>query len=228
MPIKILVVDDDESIRLLLSYNLEKEGYQVQAVGNGEDAVREAGQSDPDLIVLDLMLPGIDGREVCRLLKHNRETAFIPIMMLTAKGEEVDVIVGLELGADDYVTKPFSVKVILARIKALLRRNRAKMDKELSIGPLKISEERHEISLRQKRLDLTAIEFKVLSYLAANIGRVFTRDQLIDRCWSGDAVIGDRTVDVHIRGLRKKLGADAELIQTVRGFGYRMEENGGG
>ena len=219
-----LIVDDDKDILTLLRYNLEKEGFKVLTSEDGGEAIEKARKEKPDLLILDLMLPGTDGREVCRSLKGDDRTASIPILMLTAKGEEIDVVVGLELGADDYVTKPFSPKVLVARAKALLRRGAGsvKQGNRIVAGPLAIDREKREVLLGSRPLPLTATEFNLLSCLAARPGRVFSRDELLNSAWTEDTVVVDRTVDVHIVSLRKKMGKYADLVETVRGFGYRF------
>lgn len=224
---KILIVEDEKDIIELVQYNLEREGYAVAAVGEGEEALNLVKRNVPDLIVLDLMLPGIDGLEICRVLKHDPKTMGIPIIMLTAKSEEADVVVGLQMGADDYVTKPFSPKVLLARIKAILRRRSARQvsDEVRTLGDLKIDMPRHKITYQGKAIALTMIEFKILEFLSRQPGRVFTRDQIMDKVWNEGKFIVDRAVDVHIRGLRKKLKNAADLIETVRGVGYRFKES---
>jgi two-component system phosphate regulon response regulator PhoB len=220
----ILLVDDEKNIRELLDYNLKKEGYNTFKAATGEHALEIAGAEKIDLVILDLMLPGIDGLEVCKILKNEDETSSIAIIMLTAKEEESDVIVGLELGADDYITKPFSPKVLLARIKAVLRRKAEKQDKKqfIKIDELVINSDKHIVSFAGKPIELTKIEFNILRILAANPGRVFTRDQLLDRAWGENTYIVDRAVDVHIRRLRSKLGGAAKLIATIRGVGYKF------
>jgi two-component system phosphate regulon response regulator PhoB len=224
---RILVVDDEEDLLELVNYNLSKEGYRVNCVGTGEDALVEARKSLPDLIVLDLLLPTVDGLEVCRLLKSDSKTQHIPIIMLTAKSEEADVVAGLELGADDYLTKPFSPRVLLARIKALLRRK--SMDADDETGSLRVREMlihpgRHEVLLRGKPIELTYTEFKLLHFLARKPGWAFTRMQIVDAVKGEDYPVTERSVDVQVVGLRKKLGDFGDYIETVRGIGYRFRE----
>ncbi|MCD6093383.1 MAG: response regulator [Candidatus Omnitrophica bacterium] len=221
---KILVVDDEEDIVELLEYNLKKEGYQVFKAMTGEEALELAKGEAPDLIILDLMLPGLDGLEVCKILKKDTRTDSIPIVMLTAKGEESDIIIGLELGADDYITKPFSPKVLLARVKTVLRRSEEKLlpKKVLQIENLTIDIPNYKLMLKGKPIKLTKTEFNLLKCLAANPGRVFTRDQLLNKVWGEETFIGDRAIDVHIRRLRKKLGRASKFIVTVRGVGYKF------
>ncbi len=223
---RILIVEDEKDIIELVQYNLEREGYEVRAAANGEEALEFLDKESPDLILLDLMLPGIDGLEICRLIKQDPKTKNIPIIILTAKSEEADVVVGLQLGADDYVTKPFSPKVLLARIKALLRRLLGKpiSDEVREFGALKINLPKHKVMHSANTIDLTTIEFNILEFLSRHPGRVFTRDQIMDRVWKDGKFIVDRAVDVHIRGLRKKLGLAADWIETVRGIGYRFKD----
>ena len=223
---KILIVEDEKDIVELVHYNLEKEGYSVTAVSSGEDALKALERDLPALIVLDLMLPGMDGLETCRLIKQEPKTKNIPIIMLTAKSEESDVIVGLKLGADDYVTKPFSPKILMARIKAVLRRTAEKQVSHdvKTIGALTIDTPKHKVMYKDKEIDLTRIEFNILEFLSRQPGRVFSRDQIMDGAWKEGKFIVDRAVDVHVRGLRKKLGKAADFVETVRGVGYRFKE----
>jgi two-component system alkaline phosphatase synthesis response regulator PhoP len=224
---KILVIEDEEDIQELLKYNLAKEGYQVQAELTGEAGLETARRSLPDLILLDLMLPGVDGLEVCRMLKGDHRTQLIPIVMLTAKGEEADVVTGLEVGADDYITKPFSPKVVIARVRNILRRKGR--DEADDAAPIKVHElvihpGRHEVLIKGKRVDLTFTEFRVLQFLSRRPGWVYTRQQIVDAVRGEDYAVTDRSVDVQIVGLRKKLGACGKYIETVRGVGYRFME----
>jgi len=224
----ILVVDDEEDILELVSYNLAKAGYRVTSVTSGEDAIKTARSKLPDLVLLDLMLPGVDGFEVCNTLKRDSRTANIPIVMLTARGEEADVVSGLELGADDYITKPFSPRVLLARIKAVLRRKMKAPTEEQAVIKLKdlvVHPGRHEVTVRGKRADLTSTEFRILHILARRPGWVFTRQQIIDGARGEDYAVTDRSVDVHISGLRKKLGPLGAQVETVHGVGYRFKEH---
>jgi len=223
----ILVVDDEEDILELVRFNLSREGYAVLTAPTGEKAVDMARERRPDLIVLDLMLPGIDGLEAARILKTHAETRSIPIVMLTAKGEEPDVVAGLELGADDYVVKPFSPRILLARIRAVLRRrhNHAQPASEVvRIHNLTIHSGRREVLVDDKPVHLTFTEFGILHYLAQRPGWVFTRTQIVDTVRGNDYFVTDRSVDVQIAGLRKKLGPSGGLIETVRGVGYRFRE----
>ena len=223
---KALIVEDEKDIVELVHYNLEKEGYSVTAVTSGEDALKALERDLPALIVLDLMLPGMDGLETCRLIKQEPKAKNIPIIMLTAKSEESDVIVGLKLGADDYVTKPFSPKILLARIKAVMRRTAEKQvpHEVRNIEALTIDVPKHKVVYKDKELHLTMIEFSILEFLSRQPGRVFFRDQIMDGAWKEGKFIVDRAVDVHVRGLRKKLGKAAYLVETVRGVGYRFKE----
>jgi two-component system, OmpR family, alkaline phosphatase synthesis response regulator PhoP len=224
---KVLVIDDEEDILELVKYNLAKEGYRVTGVLSGEEALTKAKQEMPDVVLLDLMLPGVDGLEVCRRLKSNPLTAQIPIVMVTAKGEDADIVTGLELGADDYIIKPFSPRVLLARIRAVLRRKRLEETEEgsiLQVHDLTINPSRHEVLVAGKPMVLTATEFRILHFLARRPGWVFTRDQIITAVKGDDYPVTERSVDVQVVGLRKKLGDIGNLIETVRGVGYRMKE----
>ena len=225
---RILVVDDEEDILELVRYNLAKEGYHVTGAITGEDALKKAGVEAFDLIVLDLMLPGIDGLEVAKKLKNNRATEQIPIVMLSAKGEEADIVTGLELGADDYITKPFSPKVLIARVRTALRRKNITPDDHVAvvhIHNLEIHPGRRSVLANGNPVDLTFTEFQVLYILARRPGWVFTRGQIVDAVRGGDYPVTDRSVDVQIVGLRKKLGSYGKYIETVRGVGYRFREN---
>ena len=222
---KVLVVDDEEDILELVRYNLTREGYDVHCLTTGEQALARVKEERPDLIVLDLMLPGTDGLEVCRLLKSNSETEQIPIVMLTAKGEDADIVVGLELGADDYITKPFSPRVLVARVRAVLRRRKRISPEEptvVTIREVSIHPSRHEVIVGGQPVDLTATEFAILHLLARRPGWVFTRNQIINHIKGDDYPVTDRSVDVQISGLRKKLGSAGQYVETVRGIGYRF------
>jgi two-component system phosphate regulon response regulator PhoB len=223
---RILVIDDELDLIELVRYNLEKEGFTVQSAQDGESGLARAIRELPDLIVVDLMLPGVDGLDVCRSLRFDKRTARIPIIMLTAKSEESDRILGLELGADDYVTKPFSPRELVARIKAVLRRTSAPQAESEIIqrGSLIIDLTRRAVSCAGDSISLTATEFRLLQFFATRPGRVFSRSELIDGVLGRDVVVEDRTIDVHITGLRKKLGGCGDWIETVRGFGYRFRE----
>jgi len=224
---RVLVVDDEETIRELVEYNLSKAGYEVSCVGTGEAALEKARSWEPKLVVLDLMLPGVDGLDVCRILKTDTRTAHIPVVMLTAKGDEADIVVGLELGADDYVTKPFSPRVLMARVKAVLRRGEmtgADEDAVIRIHDIEIRPDRYEVRVDGKKLDLTRTEFRLLHFLTRRPGWVFTRNQIIDAVRGEGYPVTDRSVDVHVVGLRKKLGGAGSYVETVRGVGYRFRE----
>lgn len=223
----VLVVDDEEDIQELVEYNLTKAGYRVQRAGTGGDAVRAAREYLPDLVLLDLMLPGMDGLEVAAVLRNDSKTREIPIVMLTAKGEERDVVRGLERGADDYITKPFSPKILVARVQAVLRRKGRNANGEeapLRVHDVVIHPGRHEVSVRGKPVELTYTEFRVLYCLARRPGWVFTRSQIVDAVRGDGYPVTDRAVDVQIVGLRKKLGPCGPYIETVRGVGYRFKE----
>ncbi|MEI6452224.1 MAG: response regulator, partial [Actinomycetes bacterium] len=225
----VLVVDDERDILELVKYNLDREGYHVTTVATGEDALAAARAKLPDIVILDLMLPGVDGLEVCRRLKGDPRTRHIPIVMLTAKGDEADVVTGLELGAADYVTKPFSPRVLTARIRAVLRRgNEAEDDQAtIRIKDLTIHPGRHQVFVKDKLVELTVSEFRILLFLAKRPGWVFTRQQIVDAAQGDDVFVSerfvtDRSVDVHIVSLRRKLGCGGASIETVRGVGYRL------
>jgi len=220
----IVVVEDEEDIADLVALHLRREGYTVTLHGDGEEAWRALDREKPDLLVLDLMLPGIDGFEICRRMRRSERLRDVPILILTARGEDADVVTGLELGADDYVTKPFSPRVVVARIRALLRR--AEHDGEesevLRVGPIEIDAGRHEIRVEGRLLDLTRSEFQILEFLARRPGRVRGREEILDAI--GERSVLARTVDVHVAALRKKLGEAGERLETVRGVGYRLHE----
>lgn len=224
----VLVVEDEEDILALLHYNLIKAGYNADCASHGEEALASIAVKKPDLILLDLMLPGIDGMEICRRLRDDETTREIPIIMLTARGEEEDVVRGLELGADDYVTKPFSIKVLLARVQTVLRRRSVLQQEadgeELIRGDLRIHPGRSLVLVDGKSVDLTFTEFRVLEALAGRPGWVFTRYQIVNAVRGEDYAVTDRAVDVQIAGLRKKLGSCGHYIETVRGVGYRFRE----
>lgn len=225
----ILAIDDEKDILNLLHYNLEKEGYQVLTAGTGESGFELAKGKKPDLVLLDLMLPGVDGLEVCKLLKNSKETKHIPVIMLTAKGSEIDQVVGLELGASDYIPKPFSVKVLLARVKNVFRKELANKEEKqvLKLGDFVLDKERLSFAIKGKSVGLTKLEFKIISVLMENPGKVFSRDKLLSGAWEGEAFVIDRTVDVHVRSIRHKLGKYRDTIETVRGTGYRFSETNG-
>lgn len=225
----ILLVDDEPDILEMIEYNLKNEGYKITKAATGEDAIRIAENSSPNLVVLDLMLPGIDGLEVTRHLKSNDKTSDIPIVMVTAKGDESDVVTGLELGANDYISKPFSPRELVARIRAILRRRRKTQKTEQpnlihQYDDITIDRQKHIVTLKDKPLDLTYLEFELLSFLANKKGWVFTRNQIVDAIHGEDYAVTERSIDVIIVGLRKKLKDNASLIETVRGVGYRFKE----
>ena len=221
----ILLVEDEQDLQELLAYNLSREGYDVTTASTGEEALRHARARRPDLILLDLMLPGMDGLEVCRALRSRDTTADVPVIMLTAKGEERDIVRGLELGADDYVTKPFSPRVLLARIAAVLRRTQNERETQtggaIAVGDVTVDPDRHEVNTPEGNVELTATEFKLLTLLTRRPGRVYTRQQIIEAIHGGYAAVTDRSVDVQVVALRRKLGAQGANIETVRGVGYR-------
>lgn len=222
---KILIVEDDEDIVEMIAYNLKKEGYKILSALRGEEAVSLAKRERPDLIILDLMLPGIDGLEVCRTLKKNEITMQIPVIMLTAKSQEVDKVIGLEVGADDYVTKPFSPKELIARIRAVLRRYEKPLPKKkIKIGDLVIDSLKYEVFVFEKKISLTSTEFKLLEFLAQRQGLVLSRDKILDGVFGYDSESYDRTIDAHIKSLRRKLGKAKGCIETIRGIGYRFKE----
>jgi DNA-binding response OmpR family regulator len=224
----IYVVEDDEDINELLVYNLKKEAFEVKPFLNSKEAYNSIKKDYPDLIILDIMLPDIDGLEFCKLLKSERDTEDIPIIMLTAKSTEIDKIVGLELGADDYVTKPFSIRELIARIKAVLKRSKRsdRKNKIIRINKLEIDPSKIEVKIEGKSIDLTAKEFKLLLLLINSEGKVLTRDQILSSVWETDLDVYDRTIDVHVKKLRDKLGKYSKCIKTVRGVGYKWECEG--
>ena len=230
-PQKILVVEDEPDIRKLVQYNLTQERFNVLEAEDGEQALKLLQRERPNLVILDLMLPGLSGMELCKLLRQRSDTAKLPILMLTAKAGEADRIVGLEMGADDYLAKPFSPREMVARVRAILRRSEAKPDTEAppsyEKGPLKIDFSTYEIFVRTRPVKLTLKEFELLRFLVQNPNRVLNRDQLLDRVWGGDTFVTPRTVDVHIRRLRKAVEKDdrrPKWILTVRGVGYKFDE----
>lgn len=223
----VAVVDDEGDILELVSHHLTREGYTVKQFHNGREFLSFTQSLLPDLVILDLMLPGVDGLEICRILKNSARTSSVPILMLTAKGTEADIVVGLEMGADDYVVKPFSPRELVARVKSILRR--VSEDKtprsEIVIGPLTINTEKFEAAVDGEKLQLTTSEFRILELLARSPGKVFTRDEVIKkkRIWGDDKLVYDRTVDVHIKNLREKMGKAGSMIKTIRGIGYKLE-----
>ncbi|RNC29500.1 MAG: Transcriptional regulatory protein WalR [Candidatus Dichloromethanomonas elyunquensis] len=223
----ILIVDDEIAIRELLKFNLEKEGYRVTCAADGEEALALMDSNKYDLVLLDIMLPGVNGLEVCRRMRVDRSLAGIPVVMLTAKGEEIDKVLGLELGADDYITKPFGVRELLARIKVRLRRTSPEKDEEAIIrGDLKIELNSFTVKIRDQVIDFTPKEFELLRLLASHAGKVYTRDELLEKIWGYEYPGDTRTVDVHIRHLRQKVEKDPanpEYIETLRGIGYRFK-----
>ena len=224
---KILVVDDEADVIDMLGINLRSAGFQVVAVEDGAAALAKVRNEPPALIILDLMLPGMSGLEICKTLKGDIATRHIPIIMLTAKGEEVDKIVGFELGADDYVTKPFSPRELILRINRSLRRGKDKAPgvEKMTVGEIVLDHTRHEVLIKGQSIDLTATEFRLLALLMERRGRVQGRDRLLNDVWGYESVIDTRTVDTHVRRLREKLGSVANYIETVRGVGYRISEN---
>lgn len=224
---KILIVEDEEDIQELIRYNLSKNGYDVSTASTGEEAWKLLGQNQPDLILLDLMLPGIDGLELCGMVKQDSTLKTIPIIMVTARGEESDIVKGLEIGADDYIAKPFSTKILLSRVKAVLRRGSISTptdSDELNYNELSIFPGQHKVKVKGESIELTASEFKALHMLARKPGWVYTRTQIVEKIHGDDYPATDRSIDVLIVGLRKKLGSFGEKIETVRGVGYRLRE----
>jgi len=223
---RVLIVEDEEDIQTLLIYNLSKAGFDPIAVESGEEGLQSALEKRPDVIVLDLMLPGMDGLSVCRTLKSNDKTSDIPIIIASARGEESDIITGLEMGADDYITKPFSPKVLIARIKALLRRSDSQSTEQESvfrIHELEFEPSRFEVRLAGSDLTLTSNQYRLLHFLSLNAGRVFTRYQIVNAVRGEDYIVTERAIDVQIVGLRKKLGQYSDYIETIRGIGYRFK-----
>ena len=224
----IVVIEDESDILEVLKYNLEREGYRVRTSRDGESGLRLIREENPDLVLLDLMLPSLDGIEICRRLREDPVTRTLPVIMLTAKGEESDVVLGLGVGADDYVTKPFSTGELTARIRAVLRRTElSDLDQEqerIEHAGLVIDIGRHQVKVDDEPVTLTATELRLLHFLAMHPGRVFTRDLLLGRAIGEHAFVGDRNIDVHIRSIRKKLGTQRDRIETIRGVGYRFRE----
>ena len=226
---KILIVDDEKDIIELVKYHLEKTGYKVIATGSGGDALDIAAKQNPALVILDIMLPGLDGFEICRILKRNDTTKNIPVIMLTAKTAESDIITGLKTGADDYLTKPFSPKVLLARVETVLRRGVAGKEgsienAEIKTGQISVNPASYEVTVAGSAVSLTKIEFSILLFLIKNEGKVMSREQILNGAWSYDTAIVDRAVDVHIKHIREKLGKAGRSIETVRGIGYKYKE----
>ena len=219
-----MIIEDESDVADLLTLNLRKAGFRTSTAADGASGLQKARDDRPDFIILDLMLPKMSGLEVCRILKSDTATAQMPILMLTAKAEEIDRIVGLEFGADDYVTKPFSPREVVLRIRSIFRRGE-KADESLKAGPISIDPARHQVRVNGKQVNLTSLEFKLLRTLMQRRGRVQDRDRLLNEVWGYESVIDTRTVDTHVRRLRDKLGKAGDAIETVRGFGYRLREN---
>ncbi|ACH38860.1 winged-helix phosphate transcriptional response regulator [Citrifermentans bemidjiense Bem] len=221
----ILIIEDERDLAELLAFNLEREGYKTIIAADGIEGLANAGHCHPDLIILDLMLPGMLGTEVCKNLKKSERTAGIPVIMLTAKGEEIDKVVGFEVGADDYVVKPFSSRELNLRVKAVLRRSNTETVSStmIELGPITIDTDRHQVMVNGEEIFFTSTEFKLLHVLAQRLGRVQSRDVLLRDVWGYNFVDDSRTVDTHITRLRTKMGAAGDLIKTVRGFGYKLE-----
>lgn len=228
---KIAVIEDEDDLREILEYNLQREGFETFSSADGGEGLSMVRERRPDLVLLDLMLPGRDGLEVCREIKTDERLRSTHIIMLTAKSEETDVVLGLGLGADDYMTKPFRPSVLIARVKAVLRRGPLKVEESsakerVEVGALSIDAGRHEVRVGGEPVELTATEFRLLHFLASHPGRVFSREQIINHAIGQTAVVIDRNIDVHVRAVRKKIGELRELIQTVRGVGYRFKDDG--
>ncbi len=224
---KVLIIEDERDMAELLAYNLEKEGYQVLLTGNGLEGLETARRELPDLVLLDLMLPGMMGTEVCSSLRHSDKTRAIPVLMLTARGDEIDRVVGFEMGADDYIVKPFSMRELMLRIKAIMRRSSQDItcsDRQITAGTVVIDCGSHRVTVAGNEVELTSTEFKLLLYLAEHSGRVMKRELLLQDVWGYNFVGDTRTVDTHVTRLRNKLGEAGEMIKTVRGFGYKLEE----
>lgn len=226
MKSKILIVDDEPDVVDLLEFNLRGAGFEIATAADGSEALKKARSGSPNLILLDLMLPEMDGLEVCKLLRRDPATSGIPIIMLTAKAAEIDRVLGLELGADDYVTKPFSPRELVLRVKGLLRRREAsnKSTEQIRVGKLLLDIPKHVVSVKGTAIDLTATEFKLLTLLVQRRGRVQSREKLLQDVWQYDNIIDTRTVDTHMRRLRDKLGTEAKSLETVRGVGYRFAD----
>ncbi|QEN05034.1 response regulator [Thiospirochaeta perfilievii] len=223
---KILIIEDEKDILELIAFNLECTGYTVYKASNGEDGIEIVKNSIPDLILLDLMMPGIDGFDVCKILKQDKKTKHIPIIMLTARGEDTDIVSGLEIGADDYVTKPFSPKILIARIRTVLRRpnDSPEVGETLNVSGIIMDISRHRVSIDSEEIDLSSTEFDILKTLMSSPGWVFSRNQIIDAVKGSNYPVTQRSVDVQILGLRKKLGTRGQFIETVRGVGYKLKE----
>lgn len=225
---KIVVIEDEADIREVVTYNLRRDGYEVVESGDGIDGLQQVAETAPDLVILDIMLPGTDGIEVCRRLKADPLTRSIPVVMVTARGEESDVVLGLGVGADDYVTKPFSPRELMARVRAVLRRGGLReaenTNSRVVCDGVCIDPVRHEVKVDDSPVAFTATEMRLLHLLASHPGRAFTRDQIVSRVIGDDAIVIDRNIDVHVRSIRKKLGPHSELIETIRGVGYRFRD----
>ncbi len=224
---KVLIVEDERDLAELLAYNLEKEGYQALVTGTGLEGLETARRELPDLILLDLMLPGMMGTEVCSSLRHSDKTRGIPVLMLTARGDEIDRVVGFEMGADDYIVKPFSMRELMLRIRAILRRSGQEpvnTERQITMGAIAIDCGSHRVTVAGDEIELTSTEYKLLLYLAEHSGRVMKRELLLQDVWGYNFVGDTRTVDTHVTRLRNKLGDAGEMIKTVRGFGYKLEE----
>ena len=225
---KVVVIEDEPDILELIEYNLRREGFEVATATTGRSGLSVIGREKPDIVLLDLLLPGLDGLDVCRRLRSVDSTRDLPIIMVTARGEESDVVLGLGVGADDYIHKPFSPRELIARLRAVLRRGGMQErdpERKTVRGPLAIDPAKHRVHLEGRRLELTPTEFRLLHFLASHPGRVFTRGQLVDSAIGDRAVVIDRNIDVHVRAVRKKLGSHRDLIETVRGIGYRFRED---
>ncbi len=224
----IVIVEDEADIAEVIEYSLSREGFETSSALNGQDGLELAQSVKPDLVLLDLMLPGLDGIEICRELKSDANTRSIPIIMVTAKGDESDIVLGLSMGADDYVTKPFSPKELVARVKAVLRRSSAKPESadqdRIVLDGVTIDVTRHEVLVDGQSVAFTATELRLLHFLASHPGRVFTRNHLLSRVIGEDVIVIDRNIDVHVRAVRKKLGDHADMIETIRGVGYRFRD----
>ncbi|MGO9482273.1 MAG: response regulator [Candidatus Kryptoniota bacterium] len=222
----VLVVDDEKDIVQLIRYNLEREGFKVESASDGNDALKKANEVKPDVILLDIMLPGKDGYEVIKSLNQNEKTAGIPVIFLTAKSAEFDEVLGLELGADDYIVKPISPRKLVSRIRAVLRRAegvKTEEGKNIDYGKVVIDRERYMVKISGEQIFFPRKEFEILYYLASHEGKVISRETLLSRIWGTDVYVGDRTVDVHIRKIREKLGDQAEMIETIKGVGYKFK-----
>ena len=227
MPKKILIAEDDHDLVKLLKYNLEKEGFKTAHTSDGSLVLAEIRRDEPDLLILDLMMPGMDGLEICRQIRRHEKYATLSVLMLTARSEEADRVVGLEIGADDYVTKPFSMRELIARVRAVLRRHESDVPQRalLQRGNLLIDPSAHSVTMAGRRIDLSALEFRLLHYLGSHPGMVFSRDQLLDRVWGDDRSVTPRSVDVYVRRVREKIEPQPQAptyIQTVHGVGYRF------